>query len=104
MISHKRKHDRQEGEQQQVLPHPATPLLKTPKDSSEDDSPISNSNVNATTSVPGLTIGQVLNPTNTSTPLSSLSAEHFLARKRGRPPKKIVSKKGVKHYRFPLSK
>ena len=27
----------------------------------------------------------------TSTPLSSLTAEHFLARKRGRPPKKIVS-------------
>uniref|UniRef100_A0A1A9X1U3 C2H2-type domain-containing protein n=1 Tax=Glossina brevipalpis TaxID=37001 RepID=A0A1A9X1U3_9MUSC len=70
MVSHKRKHERQEGE----------PALKTPMDSNEEESP-------KPSSVPVLS--QVNATSNTSTPLSSLSAEHFLARKRGRPPKKI---------------
>ncbi|XP_043070962.1 transcription factor castor isoform X2 [Drosophila grimshawi] len=77
MISHKRKHDRQDGEQayqqfkgKQEDMEDAASLDATPQ-------PISS---NTTSS----------NSTSTSsTPLSSLSAEHFLARKRGRPPKKI---------------
>ncbi|XP_073819432.1 castor zinc finger transcription factor [Musca autumnalis] len=78
MISHKRKHDRAEGEQNYQQ-------FKTQRDSSEEESP-SNTVATAATA----TTGSVKSLTsNTSTPLSSLSAEHFLARKRGRPPKKI---------------
>ncbi|XP_061396975.1 transcription factor castor [Musca vetustissima] len=75
MISHKRKHDRAEGEQNYQQ-------FKTQRDSSEEESP---SNV----AVTAATTKSTLSSSNTSTPLSSLSAEHFLARKRGRPPKKI---------------
>ncbi|XP_016991549.2 transcription factor castor [Drosophila rhopaloa] len=81
MISHKRKHDRQDGEQ-------AYQQFKTKQDVEE-------SSLDATPQqLPPISVGQpqVSNSvcgSNTSTPLSSLSAEHFLARKRGRPPKKI---------------
>lgn len=72
MISHKRKHDRQEGE----------PGLKSQVDSNEEES----------SPKPSVSVlSQVTASSSTSTPLSSLSAENFLARKRGRPPKKIVS-------------
>ncbi|EDV93760.1 transcription factor castor [Drosophila grimshawi] len=70
MISHKRKHDRDDGEQQ----------LKSKQDDLED-APQTQA-----------TIAPELNSnsfSSTSTPLSSLSTEHFLARKRGRPPKMI---------------
>ncbi|ALC45497.1 cas, partial [Drosophila busckii] len=74
MISHKRKHDRQDGEQayqqfkcKQEDPEEATSLDSSPA------APVPAANLH----------------TANSTPLSSLSAEHFLARKRGRPPKKI---------------
>lgn len=84
MISHKRKHDRQDGEQayQQFKCKQedagessldATPQLQQPLGVTQSNHAGCGSN------------------TNTSTPLSSLSAEHFLSRKRGRPPKKIVS-------------
>lgn len=77
MISHKRKHDRAEGEQNYQQ-------FKSQRDSSEEESP-SNAVIVPATKTPSVS------STNASTPLSSLSAEHFLARKRGRPPKKIVS-------------
>lgn len=76
MISHKRKHDRAEGEQNYQQ-------FKTQRDSSEEESPKPVVNIKIETSR--------ASSSSTSTPLSSLSAEHFLARKRGRPPKKIVS-------------
>ncbi|XP_039494814.1 transcription factor castor isoform X2 [Drosophila santomea] len=83
MISHKRKHDRQDGEQayqqfkikQDVE---ESSLDATPQQ--QQQQPTSLSQSQGSSSVCG---------SNTSTPLSSLSAEHFLARKRGRPPKKI---------------
>lgn len=75
MISHKRKHDRAEGEQ-------SGQQLK--RDSSEEESPKPVAKVQTKPETRG-------SSSSTSTPLSSLSAEHFLARKRGRPPKKIVS-------------
>ncbi|XP_055904823.1 transcription factor castor [Eupeodes corollae] len=69
LVSHKRKHDRLDGEQAY------NNFKRAKKDSSEDDSPKSSTQ------------------TDVSTPLSSLTAEsnnfQFLARKRGRPPKKI---------------
>ncbi|XP_037956490.1 transcription factor castor [Teleopsis dalmanni] len=64
IISHKRKHERLDGEQ-------AYQNFKKNKDISEEEP------------------AKPLLCTNVSTPLSSLSAEQFLARKRGRPPKKI---------------
>ncbi|XP_019890635.1 transcription factor castor isoform X2 [Musca domestica] len=77
MISHKRKHDRAEGEQNYQQ-------FKGQRDSSEEESP------NSVGAMPPAAVTANKNlSTNTSTPLSSLSAEHFLARKRGRPPKKI---------------
>ncbi|KAL9887658.1 castor zinc finger transcription factor [Glossina fuscipes fuscipes] len=70
MISHKRKHDRQEGE----------PGLKGQVDSNEEES----------SPKPSVSVlSQVAASSSTSTPLSSLTPENFLARKRGRPPKKI---------------
>ncbi|XP_017008288.2 transcription factor castor isoform X1 [Drosophila takahashii] len=80
MISHKRKHDRQDGEQ-------AYQQFKVKQDVEE-------SSLDATPQQPAISVSQpqVSNSacgSNASTPLSSLSAEHFLARKRGRPPKKI---------------
>ncbi|EDW84325.2 uncharacterized protein Dwil_GK14078 [Drosophila willistoni] len=72
MISHKRKHDRQDGEQ-------AYQQFKSKSDVEE-------TSLDAT---PTPQLPQPPPTSNNSTPLSSLSAEHFLARKRGRPPKKI---------------
>ena len=80
MISHKRKHDRCELE-------PNLPQGKTQRDSSEEESP---KPIVTRTSAKKLMLASASTST-TSTPLSSLTAEHFLARKRGRPPKKIVS-------------
>lgn len=79
MISHKRKHDRAEGEQNYQQ-------FKTQRDSSEEESPSTMVPLKKTRSS-----AAAATTSSTSTPLSSLSAEHFLARKRGRPPKKIVS-------------
>ncbi|XP_053969575.1 transcription factor castor [Anastrepha ludens] len=73
MISHKRKHDRLDGEQ-------AYQNFKKQKDSSGEDSPAP---IATRTAAPSNMA------THTTTPLSSLSADRFLARKRGRPPKKI---------------
>ncbi|XP_034486967.1 transcription factor castor isoform X2 [Drosophila innubila] len=77
MISHKRKHDRQDGEKayqqfkgKQEDMEEANSLDATPQPAASQPT-FGNSN------------------SATSTPLSSLSAEHFLARKRGRPPKMI---------------
>lgn len=71
LVSHKRKHDRQASEKAYQN------FKNSQKDSSEDDSP--------TTTQPAIA----------STPLSSLPLDssnlQFLCRKRGRPPKKIVS-------------
>ncbi|XP_054081165.1 transcription factor castor isoform X2 [Zeugodacus cucurbitae] len=78
MISHKRKHDRLDGEQ-------AYQNFKKQKDSSGEDSPAPI----ATTIATSNTIAVANVTTHTTTPLSSLSADRFLARKRGRPPKKI---------------
>lgn len=83
MISHKRKHDRQDGEQ-------TYQQLKNKQDDTLED-------VSLLEVTPITASGNVNQPvyansnSSTSTPLSSLSADHFLARKRGRPPKKIVS-------------
>lgn len=76
MISHKRKHDRTESE-------PTYQQFKSEKDANQE------------TPQPQVkrrieTRASSSSSSSTSTPLSSLSAEHFLARKRGRPPKKIV--------------
>ncbi|EDV47939.2 transcription factor castor isoform X1 [Drosophila erecta] len=84
MISHKRKHDRLDGEQayQQFKIKPdvdESSLDATPHQQQQQQS-TSLSQSQGSSSVCG---------SNSSTPLSSLSAEHFLARKRGRPPKKI---------------
>ncbi|KAH8268107.1 hypothetical protein KR026_000114 [Drosophila bipectinata] len=81
MISHKRKHDRQDGEQ-------AYQQFKTKQEDTGESS------LDATPQQPVAVNGSApmqigTGGTNTSTPLSSLSAEHFLSRKRGRPPKKI---------------
>ncbi|XP_050340915.1 transcription factor castor [Bactrocera neohumeralis] len=78
MISHKRKHERLDGEQ-------AYQNFKKQKDSSGEDSPASI----ATTTAAASTVVATNVTTHTTTPLSSLSADRFLARKRGRPPKKI---------------
>lgn len=80
MISHKRKHDRLDGEQ-------AYQNFKKQKDSSGEDSPAPI----ATTTAAANTVAVANVSTLTTTPLSSLNADRFLARKRGRPPKKIVS-------------
>ncbi|KAI8129482.1 Transcription factor castor, partial [Lucilia cuprina] len=77
MISHKRKHDRAEGEQNYQQ-------FKSQRDSSEEESP--KPVIKAAAIKPER---RTSSSSSTSTPLSSLSAEHFLARKRGRPPKKI---------------
>lgn len=77
MISHKRKHDRQDGEQ-------AYQQFKCKQDDQEE--------TNSLDSTPQPVVSQpsfANSSSSTSTPLSSLSAEHFLARKRGRPPKMI---------------
>ncbi|XP_026839960.1 transcription factor castor isoform X2 [Drosophila persimilis] len=78
MISHKRKHDRQDGEQ-------AYQQFKS-KQEVEESSLESAPQPTASATQPPISASS---SSNTSTPLSSLSAEHFLARKRGRPPKKI---------------
>lgn len=78
MISHKRKHDRQDGEQ-------AYQQFKGKQEDPEE----ANSLDAFTSALPAN--GSCASASATSTPLSSLSTEHFLARKRGRPPKKIVS-------------
>ncbi|XP_017037596.1 transcription factor castor isoform X1 [Drosophila kikkawai] len=82
MISHKRKHDRQDGEQ-------AYQQFKCKQEdvgeSSLDATPLQQQPLG----VPQSQMGQASCSSNSSTPLSSLSAEHFLSRKRGRPPKKI---------------
>lgn len=85
MISHKRKHDRQDGEQ-------AYQQFKTRQQDTEESSLDATPQQQQPITVKGAAPAQIGNSgTNTSTPLSSLSAEHFLSRKRGRPPKKIVS-------------
>lgn len=76
MISHKRKHDRQDGEQ-------AYQQFKSKQEDTDDTISLD--------ATPLPTSAANSNSSNSTTPLSSLSAEHFLARKRGRPPKKIVS-------------
>ncbi|KAH8385123.1 hypothetical protein KR200_009353 [Drosophila serrata] len=82
MISHKRKHDRQDGEQ----------AYQQFKCRQEDvgDSSLEATSLEQPLGVPQSQVGTACSSSsNTSTPLSSLSAEHFLSRKRGRPPKKI---------------
>lgn len=76
MISHKRKHDRQDGEQ-------AYQQFKCKQEDSEE--------ANSLDAYTPVLPANSSSASATSTPLSSLSTEHFLARKRGRPPKKIVS-------------
>ncbi|XP_017044319.1 transcription factor castor [Drosophila ficusphila] len=82
MISHKRKHDRQDGEQ-------AYQQFKVKQDVEESSLDATPSQQQQPTTVTHPPVGNSVCGSNSSTPLSSLSAEHFLARKRGRPPKKI---------------
>ncbi|XP_033162398.1 transcription factor castor isoform X2 [Drosophila mauritiana] len=83
MISHKRKHDRQDGEQ-------AYQQFKIKQDVEESSLDAPQQQLQQPTSLSqSQGSSSVCGGSNTSTPLSSLSAEHFLARKRGRPPKKI---------------
>ncbi|XP_017082209.1 transcription factor castor [Drosophila eugracilis] len=81
MISHKRKHDRQDGEQA----YQQFKVKQDVEESSLDATPLQQQ----PTSVGQPQVSNTVCGSNTSTPLSSLSAEHFLARKRGRPPKKM---------------
>ncbi|XP_036675236.3 transcription factor castor isoform X1 [Drosophila suzukii] len=80
MISHKRKHDRQDGEQAYQQFKVKQDADESSLDAAPQQQPVSVTQPQVSHSVCG---------SNTSTPLSSLSAEHFLSRKRGRPPKKI---------------
>ncbi|XP_043655240.1 transcription factor castor isoform X2 [Drosophila teissieri] len=82
MISHKRKHDRQDGEQ-------AYQQFKIKQDVEESSLDATPQQQQQPTSLSQSQGSSSICGSNTSTPLSSLSAEHFLARKRGRPPKKI---------------
>ncbi|KMZ01705.1 transcription factor castor isoform X1 [Drosophila simulans] len=82
MISHKRKHDRQDGEQ-------AYQQFKIKQDVEESSLDATPQQQQPTSLSQSQGSSSVCVGSNTSTPLSSLSAEHFLARKRGRPPKKI---------------
>ncbi|SPP83147.1 transcription factor castor isoform X2 [Drosophila guanche] len=81
MISHKRKHDRQDGEQA----YQQFKIKNEVEESSLDAAPQQPQPTVCATQLPISSSSSI----NTSTPLSSLSAEHFLSRKRGRPPKKI---------------
>ncbi|XP_016954023.3 transcription factor castor isoform X2 [Drosophila biarmipes] len=81
MISHKRKHDRQDGEQA----YQQFKVKQDVEESSLDAAPQQQQSIG--TSQPQ--VSHSVCSSNASTPLSSLSAEHFLSRKRGRPPKKI---------------
>ncbi|KAH8393797.1 hypothetical protein KR215_000170 [Drosophila sulfurigaster] len=82
MISHKRKHDRQDSEQ-------AYQQFKCKQEDAEESNSMDATTPQSLSKPQPIVSQPVISNSSTSTPLSSLSAEHFLARKRGRPPKMI---------------